>query len=126
MAQRTGLIALAAMTITGRSDGTTVVPLPIIAAAAQMTRTARCALCFALGANGPVRSRRVVAHFLRLGPQAEKPWAVPPDAGDQTCNFGEVAKGLALIGKPFRQHHDAVTPAVPFPDKDRARLDPAR
>src|SRR5258708_2253328 len=111
MAQRTGLIALAAMTITGRGDfqGTAGVPLPIIASAAQMTRTGRCALCFALGAIGAVRSRSLVA-VLCLGPQAEKPRTVPPDAGDQTCNFGEVAKGLALIGKPFRQHHDLVTP----------------
>src|SRR6266851_8938402 len=115
MAQRTGLIALAAMTITGRGDfqGTAGVPLPIIASAAQMTRTGRCGLCLSLGAIGSIRSRSLVALF-RLGPQAEKPWPVPLDAGNQTCNFGEVAEGLPVIRKPVRQHHDAVAFAFPL------------
>src|SRR6266851_6982923 len=108
MAQRTGLIALAVMMITGRGEfqGTAGGPLPIIASAAQVTRTGRCRHCFSRRAFGLIRSCSLVA-LLRLGPHAEKPRAVPPDAGDQTCNFGEVAKSLALIGKPFRQHDDA-------------------
>jgi hypothetical protein len=74
---------------------------------------------------GPVRRRRHAA-FFGLGPQSKKSRPVPAGAGNQDRDFGEITVGLAVISKALRQHHDAVTLTFPFPDKDRARFDPAR
>src|SRR6266404_9118850 len=126
MAQRTGFVILAAMATAGRNgfNGTGSVPFSIVASAAQMARTGY-GLSFPLCALGPVRSRRLAA-LLRVGPQTKEPRPVPPGAGNENCDFGEVAKGLPVIGKAFRQHHHPIAFAFPFPDQDRAGLDPAR
>src|SRR3977135_691173 len=68
---------------------------------------------------------RLVAH-LGLGPQTKEPRPVPPGAGDQDRDFGEIAVGIPVIDEPVSQHRDAVALSLPFPDQDRAWLDPAR
>src|SRR5712672_3283193 len=127
MAQRTGLIALVAMRATVRIGFACAcgVPLPIGASAARSTRPDRCSLGFSLGAIGPIRSRRLFALFC-LGPQTKEPRSVPFGAGNQDRDFGEIAVGIPVIDEPVRQHRDAVALALPFSDKDRARLNPAR
>src|SRR5450759_1065818 len=127
MAQRTGLTALAAMAAAIRSGfaGNDGVLLPIVASAAQMTRKDRCGLGFSLYAIGSSNSRGLVA-LLWLGPKTEEARSVPLGAGDQSRDLGEIAISLSVMSKSVGQHHDAVAPALPFPDQDRARLDPAR
>src|SRR5258708_4897103 len=127
MAQRTGFVILAAMATAGRNgfNGTGSVPFPIVASAAQMTRTGRCGLGYSLCAVRPGASRWLV-DLLPLGPQTKEPRSVPACAGNQDCDFGKITVGLAVISKALRQHHHPMAFALPFPDKDRARFDPAR
>src|ERR1700676_2657017 len=108
MAQRTGFVILAAMATASRNgfDGTGSVPFPIVASAAQMTRTGRCGLGYSLCAVRPGASRRLV-DLLPLGPQAEKPRPIPPRAGNQDRDFGEMTKSLPFISKAVYQHHAA-------------------
>src|SRR5258705_3884185 len=126
MAQRTGLIALVAMRATVRIGFACAcgVPLPIGASATRSTRD-RCGLGFSLGGTGPIRSRRLVALFC-LGPQTKEPRSVPFGAGNQDRDFREIAVGIPIIDEPVLQHRDAMALALPFSDKDRARLNPAR
>src|SRR6266851_8458612 len=124
MAQRTGLIGLAAMTITNRSGfgRRTGVPLPRAVSAARGIQTSG-GLGFPLRDVGSIRVDGL-AVLIRLGPQTKEPRSVPPGAGNQDRDFGEIGVGLSVVSKPVRQHHDAVALALPFPDQNRARLDP--
>src|SRR5229473_6958197 len=124
MAQRTGLIALAAMTTTslcgfGRGAG---VPRPTVAYAARLIQTSG-GLGFPLRDVGSIRM--VGLATIRLGPQTKEPRPVPSGAGNENCDFGEIGVGQSVVGKPVCQHHDAVALALPLPDQNRTRLDPA-
>src|SRR5258707_10181976 len=108
MAQRTGLIGLAAMTITirsgfGRGAG---LSLPKAASAAQVMQTSG-GLGFPFRDVGSIR-RDGLAALIRFGPQTKEPRSVPPGAGNQDRDFGEIGVGLSVVSKPVRQHHDAV------------------
>src|ERR1700722_5432188 len=109
MAQRTGFVVLPATVISlrNRLGGFKRTPLPIVAAAARMTRSGRRGADFSLRAPGRIQGR-IISDVLRLGPQTKKSRSVPSGAGNQDCDFGEVAKSPAVIGKPVCQHRDAV------------------
>src|ERR1700710_36656 len=119
MAQRTGLIVLTAMTSTllGCLVGEFGIPLAIIASAAEMTRTTGRDTRTPIRIGGAA-SMCGLAAFFGLGPQPKEPRSIPPGAGNETRDFGEVAEGLAIVGKSFRLHHDAVASALPFANKD--------
>src|ERR1700738_970651 len=125
MAQRMGLITLAAMTIAVRSGFASLggIPLLVAASVAQMIRTLE-ELDRTLRGARPVGCDGL-ASVLQLCPQPEEPGPVPPGARDQDRDFGEVCVGFAVMGKPFRQHCDAVALALPFPHQDRAGVSPA-
>src|SRR5947209_8552350 len=126
MAQRTGLIELAAMASIFPSclAGKFSIPLAIIASAAQMTRTDGRIIGTPIRIPGEA-SICGLAAFIGLGPQPKEPRSIPPCTGNETCDLGEIAEGLAIVGKSVRQHHHAVTSALPFANKDRAGFDPA-
>src|SRR5947209_9188120 len=127
MAQRTGLIVLAAMTsiLPGCFAGELGIAFAIVASAAQMARPN-----WRRNRN-PVRSAWVasfcgLAAFFHFGPQPKKPGTVPFGPRYATCDFGKVAVGVSIVGEAVCQHHDAVTAALPLASKDRAGLDSPR
>src|ERR1700691_1534412 len=58
-------------------------------------------------------------------PQSEKPRPVPSGPGNLGGDFGEVAKGLATVGKAARHHGNPIAPALPCPYQFGPRFDPA-
>src|ERR1700678_2339539 len=105
MAQRTAFVILP-VTVTAlrnRLGGFRRTPLPIVAGAAQMTRSGRRGADFSLRTPGRIRGHKH-SDLLCLGPQTKKSRSVPSGAGNKACDLGEVGKGPAVIGKPVCQH----------------------
>src|ERR1700737_68773 len=114
------------MTITNRSGFgfRTGVPRPKAAPAARVIQTSG-GLGFPLWDVGSIGVDGLAA-LIRFGSQTKESRSVPPGAGNQDRDLGEIGVGLSVVRKPTRQHHDAVALALPLPDQNRARLDPAR